>query len=128
MVAQRASNYQGVFEMNSANEATFGVESEIATLSTQQCLRSNAFPDEGQRPVSTDITRSGKPGPLDTLTLTGGVRYDDDRAVRRPHVGKRSQALGRSSLRQRCVPIMVMASRRRACTNSSRNIPIRSRY
>ena len=71
--------YQGVFEMNSANEATFGVESEIATLSTHSVFDPSLSPTKGNDRINGYYAQ-WQTRPLDTLTLTGGVRYDDDRA------------------------------------------------
>jgi len=71
--------YQGVFEMNSANEATFGVESEIATLSTHSVFDPTLSPTKGNDRINGYYAQ-WQTRPLDTLTLTGGVRYDDDRA------------------------------------------------
>jgi vitamin B12 transporter len=70
--------YQGVIEANASNELTFGAETQLSTLAT------DSLPDPGNMPVTGRDRLSGYYGQWQStiaqaLTLTGGVRYDDDR-------------------------------------------------
>jgi len=69
--------YQGVIEANAANELTYGAETELSTLTT------DSLPDPANMPVTGRDRLSGYYGQWQStlakqLTLTGGVRYDDD--------------------------------------------------
>jgi vitamin B12 transporter len=68
--------YQGVFELNGANEVTFGAENENTTLLTQSAF--DLAPTYGSDRI-TGYYGQWQTRPFETLTLTGGVRYDDDR-------------------------------------------------
>jgi len=68
--------YQGIFEANQTNEITFGAESETTTLNTESIYDPAAI-------LGNDRISGGyvqwQTQPLASLTLTGGVRYDDDK-------------------------------------------------
>ncbi|HEY4974095.1 MAG TPA: TonB-dependent receptor, partial [Steroidobacteraceae bacterium] len=69
--------YQGVLEIGAANELTYGAERQLNTLST------DSLPDFGTGPTTGHDRVSGYYGEWQStiarqLTLTGGVRYDDD--------------------------------------------------
>ncbi|HEY1726189.1 MAG TPA: TonB-dependent receptor [Steroidobacteraceae bacterium] len=69
--------YQGVLEAGSANELSFGAERELTTLST------DSLPDPANAPIRGRDHVTGYYGEWQStlarvLTLTGGVRYDDD--------------------------------------------------
>jgi vitamin B12 transporter len=69
--------YQGVIEANATNEFTYGAETELTTLTT------DTLPDPANMPVTGRDRLSGYYGQWQStlarqLTLTGGVRYDDD--------------------------------------------------
>jgi len=71
--------YQGVIELGAANEITYGAEHQLSTLST------DSLPDYGTGPTSGRDRVTGYYGEWQRtiarqLTLTGGVRYDDDDA------------------------------------------------
>jgi len=70
--------YQGVFDVNDANEATFGAESETTTLSTHSIYDPTLFPTKGSDHINGYYAQ-WQTRPLEALTLTGGARYDDDR-------------------------------------------------
>jgi vitamin B12 transporter len=69
--------YQGVIELGAANELTYGAERQLSTLST------DSLPDYGAGPTTGRDRITGYYGEWQStiaqqLTLTGGVRYDDD--------------------------------------------------
>ncbi|HEY3732161.1 MAG TPA: TonB-dependent receptor [Steroidobacteraceae bacterium] len=69
--------YQGVLEAGSANELSFGAERALTTLTT------DSLPDPADRPIRGRDHVTGYYGEWQStlaraLTLTGGVRYDDD--------------------------------------------------
>jgi len=69
--------YQGVIEANAANELTYGAETELSTLTT------DSLPDPANTPITGRDRLSGYYGQWQStlarqLTLTGGLRYDDD--------------------------------------------------
>jgi vitamin B12 transporter len=69
--------YQGVIEFNAANELTYGAERQLSTLTTE------SLPDFGAGPTTGRDRMSGYYGEWQStlarqLTLTGGLRYDDD--------------------------------------------------
>jgi vitamin B12 transporter len=69
--------YQGVAEFGAANELTFGAERQLSTLST------DSLPDFGSGPTTGRDRITGYYAEWQStlarqLTLTGGVRYDDD--------------------------------------------------
>ena len=69
--------YQGVIELGAANELTYGAERQLSTLST------DSLPDYGTGPTTGRDRITGYYGEWQStiarqLTLTGGVRYDDD--------------------------------------------------
>ena len=70
--------YQGVFDVNDANEGTFGTEYEITTLSTHSIYDPTLFPTKGSDRINGYYVQ-WQTKLLETLTLTGGARYDDDR-------------------------------------------------
>jgi vitamin B12 transporter len=70
--------YQGVIEAGAANELTYGAETELSTLTT------DSLPDPASAPITGRDRLSGYYAQWQStlarqLTLTGGVRYDDDR-------------------------------------------------
>jgi vitamin B12 transporter len=69
--------YQGVVEFDAANELTYGAERQLSTLAT------DSLPDFGSGPTTGRDRVTGYYGEWQStlarqLTLTGGVRYDDD--------------------------------------------------
>jgi len=69
--------YQGVIELGGASEFTYGAEHQLSTLST------DSLPDYGTGPTTGRDRVTGYYGEWQStiarqLTLTGGVRYDDD--------------------------------------------------
>ena len=69
--------YQGVVEFNAANELTYGAERQLSTLTT------DSLPDVGSGPTTGRDRVTGYYAEWQStlarqLTLTGGVRYDDD--------------------------------------------------
>jgi vitamin B12 transporter len=69
--------YQGVIELGAANELTYGAERQLSTLST------DSLPDYGAGPTTGRDRITGYYGEWQgtiarQLTLTGGLRYDDD--------------------------------------------------
>jgi len=69
--------YQGVVEFDAANELTYGAERQLSTLTT------DSLPDIGSGPTTGRDWLTGYYGEWQStlarqLTLTGGVRYDDD--------------------------------------------------
>ena len=69
--------YQGVVEFNAANELTYGAERQLSTLTT------DSLPDFGSGPTTGRDRVTGYYGEWQStlarqLTVTGGVRYDDD--------------------------------------------------
>ncbi|MDE2181522.1 MAG: TonB-dependent receptor [Alphaproteobacteria bacterium] len=68
--------YQGIFEADSANEVTFGAESETTTLVTQSIY--DSAPTSGSDRIN-GFYAQWQSTPTNGLTVTGGVRYDDDR-------------------------------------------------
>jgi vitamin B12 transporter len=70
--------YQGVLEANGANEITFGAETETRTLTTHSVYDFPPTPITGSDRISgTYLQWQSKL--FKALTLTGGVRYDDDK-------------------------------------------------
>jgi vitamin B12 transporter len=68
--------YQGVFQLNPANQITFGAEDERTTLTTQSIY--DAGPIRGSDRID-GIYGQWQSGIVEGVTLTGGVRYDHDR-------------------------------------------------
>jgi vitamin B12 transporter len=68
--------YQGVFKLDDANEATFGAESQSTTLITQDIYNPVAI--KGSDRIN-GVYAQWQTRLMGSLTLTGGVRYDDDR-------------------------------------------------
>jgi vitamin B12 transporter len=68
--------YQGVFELNPANEISFGAETLRTSLYTTSIF--DAAPTRGSDRIS-GVYGQWQSMILDHVTLTGGVRYDDDR-------------------------------------------------
>ena len=66
--------YQGVFDW--AGEFVFGAESEMRTLSTQSAY--DPAPTKGRDRINGYYAQ-WQAKPLENVTLTGGVRHDDDR-------------------------------------------------
>ncbi|MGH8231861.1 MAG: TonB-dependent receptor plug domain-containing protein, partial [Steroidobacteraceae bacterium] len=69
--------YQGVLEAGAANELSIGAEHELTTLTT------DSLPDPAKAPIRGRDHVTGYYGEWQStlarvLTLTGGVRYDDD--------------------------------------------------
>jgi vitamin B12 transporter len=67
--------YQGIFEVNAANELTFGAESERTHLSTASIF---SFGTTTGSKTITGYYAQWQTTLFDSLTLTGGVRLDDD--------------------------------------------------
>ena len=70
--------YQGVFEVNGANEITFGAESETRTLTTHSVYDFPPAPIKGSDRIGSGYAQ-WQTTPLEAVTLTGGIRYDDDK-------------------------------------------------
>lgn len=70
--------YQGTFDFDDANEATFGAESQTTTLATHSIYDPNNRIKGADRIDS--IYGQWQTSPLAALTLTGGLRYDHDHA------------------------------------------------
>ncbi len=70
--------YQGVFEANSANEITFGAESETRTLTTQSVYDFPPIPTKGSDHIDGAYLQ-WQTRPLEEVTLIGGLRYDEDK-------------------------------------------------
>ena len=68
--------YQGVFELDPANEISFGAETQRTSLSSASIY--DAAPVRGSDRIS-GVYGQWQSTVLDRLTLTGGVRTDDDR-------------------------------------------------
>jgi vitamin B12 transporter len=69
--------YQGIIELGKTNEITYGAERQLSTLST------DTLPDYGTGPTVgrdriTGYYAEWQSTLAQQLTLTGGVRYDDD--------------------------------------------------
>ncbi|MDE2498968.1 MAG: TonB-dependent receptor [Alphaproteobacteria bacterium] len=73
--------YQGVFNVGAANQATFGAESETTTLSTHSVYDPTPDATKGSDRINGYYAQ-WQTSPIDAVTLTGGVRYDDDRAFK----------------------------------------------
>lgn len=70
--------YQGSFEVNDANELTFGAETQRVGLSTQS-LQFDPGPTKGSR-RTTGYYAQWQTTFAEQLTLTGGARLEDDEA------------------------------------------------
>ena len=70
--------YQGVFEADDVNEIVFGAETETRTLSTHNIYDLTLLPTKGSDRINGTYAQ-WQTKPLDGLTLTGGVRHDDDK-------------------------------------------------
>ena len=68
--------YQGVFKLDGANEAVFGAEHQATTLDTQSLY--DPAPITGSDRIDS-VYAQWQTKLWDVLTVTGGVRYDDDR-------------------------------------------------
>ncbi len=68
--------YQGVFDLDPANQITVGAEDTRTTLVTQSVF--DAAPTRGSNRISGAYAQ-WQSGIVDGVTLTGGVRYDHDR-------------------------------------------------
>ncbi len=68
--------YQGVFKLDDANEATFGAESQSTTLTTRSIYDPAVIKGSGR---INGVYAQWQTLLFSALTLTGGVRYDDDR-------------------------------------------------
>lgn len=71
--------YQGVFEADATNEIVFGAETETRTLSTHSIYDPTSLPTNGSDRTN-GFYAQWQSNPFAGLTLTGGVRHDDDRA------------------------------------------------
>lgn len=69
--------YQGIFDIDSANQLSFGAESERTTFSTQSVFDFPPMPTSGGRRLSSGYGQY-QTTLFNQLTLTGGVRYDHD--------------------------------------------------
>jgi len=69
--------YQGLFEVSSSNEFTYGAESRLDTLTTDTLPDPTATPTTGRDRLS-DYYGQWQSTVLQQLTLTAGVRHDDD--------------------------------------------------
>lgn len=72
------AEYQGVIEAGAANELTYGAETQLSTIRSGSIFDATAIPTTGRDRLSgyygqwqSTLARR--------LTLTGGLRYDDDR-------------------------------------------------
>ncbi|MGA7674473.1 MAG: TonB-dependent receptor [Rhizomicrobium sp.] len=70
--------YQGVIEADGDNEIVFGAETETTTLLTHSIYDPTLQPTEGSDRIN-GIYAQWQTRPLEALTLTGGVRHDDDK-------------------------------------------------
>ncbi len=70
--------YQGVFDVDDANQATFGAETGTTTLNTHSVYDPTPDVTKGSDRINGYYVQ-WQTTPLKPLTLTGGVRYDDDR-------------------------------------------------
>ncbi|MBU6297857.1 MAG: TonB-dependent receptor [Alphaproteobacteria bacterium] len=70
--------YQGVFNADDANQATFGAETQTTTLDTHSIYDPTPDATKGSDRINGYYAQ-WQTSPIAALTLTGGVRYDDDR-------------------------------------------------
>ena len=70
--------YQGVFEAGQVNEIVFGAETESRTLSTHSIYDSTPLATKGSDRINGAYAQ-WQTRPWEGLTLTGGVRHDDDK-------------------------------------------------
>ncbi|MGC9952708.1 MAG: TonB-dependent receptor [Rhizomicrobium sp.] len=70
--------YQGVFEADEANEIVFGAETATTTLSTHSIYDPTLLPTKGSDRINGTYAQ-WQTKPLEELTLTGGVRHDNDK-------------------------------------------------
>ena len=68
--------YQGIVEINPDNELSFGAESQLTTVSTHGIF--DATPLTQGRNIDTSYYAQLQSTWFEALTVTGGVRYDDD--------------------------------------------------
>jgi vitamin B12 transporter len=68
--------YQGVFEVNDANEVTFGAETQHTTLATHSVF--DLTPLNGGQRITEGYYAQWQSTLFNALTLTGGVRYEHD--------------------------------------------------
>ena len=68
--------YQGIAEIDANNELSFGTESQLTTVSTHGIF--DATPLTQGRNIDNSYYAQLQSTWFDALTLTGGVRYDDD--------------------------------------------------
>ena len=69
--------YQGVFRPDDANVATFGAETERTDLRTHSGYDLSPLPTTGHV-RTTGVYGQWQSTPIDHLTVTGGVRYEDN--------------------------------------------------
>ncbi|MDE3115904.1 MAG: TonB-dependent receptor, partial [Pseudomonadota bacterium] len=69
--------YQGVFRLDDANVASFGAETERTDLKTHSGYDLSPLPTTG-RVRTTGVYGQWQSTPVDHLTLTGGLRYEDN--------------------------------------------------
>lgn len=69
--------YQGVVELGAANELTYGAERQLSTIATDSVPDFGTGPTTGRDRV-TGYYAEWQSTLAQQLTLTGGVRYDDD--------------------------------------------------
>ena len=70
--------YQGVFDLDDANQITFGAENENTTLVTHSAFDPTPAATRGSDRIN-GYYGQWQTTLLDVLTLTGGIRYDADR-------------------------------------------------
>ncbi len=68
--------YQGIFEIDSDNELSFGAESQLTTVATHGIF--DATPLTQGRNIDNSVYAQLQSTWFDALTLTGGARTDDD--------------------------------------------------
>jgi len=72
------AEYQGVIEAGANNEVTYGAETQLSTIQTASIFDLSPTPTTG-RDRLTGYYGQWQSTIARTLTLTGGLRYDDDR-------------------------------------------------
>ncbi|HEY5020587.1 MAG TPA: TonB-dependent receptor, partial [Steroidobacteraceae bacterium] len=72
------AEYQGVIEADANNELTYGAETQLSTIRTASIFDTSPTPTTG-RDRLTGYYGQWQSTIAQQLTLTGGVRYDDDR-------------------------------------------------
>lgn len=72
------AEYQGVIEADASNEITYGAETQLSTIRTASIFDTTPAPTTG-RDRLTGYYGQWQSTIAQQLTLTGGLRYDDDR-------------------------------------------------